>query len=124
MSNDHILSAFDDALNELKEKTIRMGVIAQHNLKTSVMGILERDEARCNQVIASMKTAKTLERISDQTVNIAKKGRKMLKHEEVPERVQMGGLHDVVASMLSDALIAYRALIRPERWRSSSEPRR
>ncbi|MFT5110601.1 MAG: phosphate transport system protein, partial [Verrucomicrobiales bacterium] len=52
MSNDHILSAFDDALNELKEKTIRMGVIAQHNLKTSVMGILERDEARCNQVIA------------------------------------------------------------------------
>ncbi|MFT5109666.1 MAG: hypothetical protein ACI9UA_005315, partial [Pseudoalteromonas tetraodonis] len=43
----------DDALNELKEKTIRMGVIAQHNLKTSVMGILERDEARCNQVIAN-----------------------------------------------------------------------
>ena len=142
MSGDHILTAFDRALNELKEKTIRMGSIAQQNLEASVTGLLDREKALCNQaiadddeedalemeidrlgmeiilryqplakdlrmVIASMKTAKNLERISDQTVSIARKARKMVKNEEVPERHSIEPLHQTASSMLTEALIAY-----------------
>lgn len=143
MSNDHILTAYDDALNLLKEKVMHMGTIAQQNLKSSVAGVIERDGALCNQVIAdddeedalemeidrigmdiilryqplasdlrmvitSMKAAKNLERISDQTVRIAKKGRKMLNNEGVDDRSELVALHEIVIAMLSDAINAYR----------------
>ena len=58
-------------------------------------------------VIASMKTASNLERISDQAVSIAKRARKMLKNDEIPERITVEPLYQHAAGMLSDALTAY-----------------
>lgn len=48
----HILSSFDEALRELKETTIGMGVATQRNLQHAMRGLLERDKALCNQAIA------------------------------------------------------------------------
>ncbi|MGJ8676627.1 MAG: phosphate signaling complex protein PhoU [Akkermansiaceae bacterium] len=58
-------------------------------------------------VISSMKTAANLERISDQSVNIGKRARKMIKNPEIQERSNLEGLYQVSAAMLSDALTAY-----------------
>ncbi|MGB0992211.1 MAG: phosphate signaling complex protein PhoU [Akkermansiaceae bacterium] len=58
-------------------------------------------------VIGSMKTAANLERISDQAVSIAKRSRKMLKNPEIPERLCVEGLYQIVAAMVSDAMAAY-----------------
>lgn len=48
----HILSTFDDALRELKEKTIGMGSATQRNLQHAMRGLLERNKELCNQAIA------------------------------------------------------------------------
>ncbi|NWK57417.1 phosphate signaling complex protein PhoU [Verrucomicrobiaceae bacterium N1E253] len=48
----HILSTFDEALRELKEKTIGMGAATQRNLQNAMRGLLERDKELCNQAIA------------------------------------------------------------------------
>lgn len=48
----HILSSFDDALRELKEKTIGMGSATQRNLQNAMRGLLERNKELCNQAIA------------------------------------------------------------------------
>ena len=58
-------------------------------------------------VIGAMKTATNLERISDQAVSIAKRSRKMLKNDKVPEVSRIEGLYQVAASMLADAITAY-----------------
>lgn len=58
-------------------------------------------------VIASMKTAANLERVSDQAVSIAKRARKILKNPELKEASRIEGLYQVAASMLADAMTAY-----------------
>lgn len=58
-------------------------------------------------VIASMKTANNLERISDQAVSIAKRARKMIKNPELAEVPRVEGLYQVAATMLADAMTAY-----------------
>ena len=58
-------------------------------------------------VIASMKTAANLERISDQAVSIAKRSRKIIKNSELAEVSRIEGLYQVAANMLADAMTAY-----------------
>ncbi|BDS08438.1 phosphate transport system regulatory protein PhoU [Oceaniferula spumae] len=58
-------------------------------------------------VIASMKLANHLERISDQAVSIAKRARKLMKNSEIPETRNIEGLYQVASGMLADALTAY-----------------
>lgn len=48
----HILSSFDDALKELKQKTVGMGTATQRNLQNAMRGLLERNKELCNQAIA------------------------------------------------------------------------
>lgn len=141
-NGEHILSSFNNALQELKDTTLTMGVGAQRNLENAINGLLQRNKELCNQAIAddededqleieidsqgmalivkfrpvagdlrmvigSMKTASNLERISDQAVSIAKRARKMIKNEEVPEITRIEGLYQIAASMLADATTAY-----------------
>lgn len=141
-SGEHILSNFNDALQELKDTTLTMAAGAQRNLHNTIQGLLQRDRQLCNQVIAddededqleiqidnlglqiivrfqpvatdlrmvigAMKTATNLERISDQAVSIAKRARKMLKNDEVPEITRIEGLYQIAAEMLADAITAY-----------------
>ncbi|MFK7911489.1 MAG: phosphate signaling complex protein PhoU [Akkermansiaceae bacterium] len=58
-------------------------------------------------VIASMKSAANLERISDQAVSIAKRARKIIKNPELAAISRIEGLYQVAANMLSDAMTAY-----------------
>ena len=141
-SGEHILSNFNDALQELRDTTLTMAAGAQRNLHNTIQGLLLRDRQLCNQAIAddededqleiqidnlglqiivrfqpvatdlrmvigAMKTATNLERISDQAVSIAKRARKILKNDEVPEIARIEGLYQVAAGMLADAVTAY-----------------
>lgn len=141
-NSEHILSTFNNAIQELKETTLTMAAGTQRNLQNAINGLLQRDKQLCNQAIAddededqleilidnlgmqliirfrpvasdlrmvigTMKTATNLERISDQAVSIAKRARKMLKNEEVPEIARIEGLYQVAARMLSDSVTAY-----------------
>ncbi len=141
-TNDHILSTFNTALQELKETTLTMASGTQRNLQNAISGLLQRDKQLCNQAIAddddedrleieidrlgmaaiirfrpvagdlrmvigTMKTATNLERISDQAVSIAKRARKMVKQDELPDTTRVEGLYQVAASMLADAVTAY-----------------
>ncbi len=58
-------------------------------------------------VIASMKIASNLERISDHAVSIAKRARKMLKNEELEEASHLEPLYKQARDFLSKALQAY-----------------
>ena len=58
-------------------------------------------------VIGAMKTSTNLERISDQAVSIAKRSRKILKNDEIPEIARIEGLYQVAAAMLANAVTAY-----------------
>ncbi|MGI8601872.1 MAG: phosphate signaling complex protein PhoU [Verrucomicrobiales bacterium] len=48
----HILHAFEDSLQTLKQAVMTMASHAQRMLSESVRGLLERDNALCNKVIA------------------------------------------------------------------------
>ena len=58
-------------------------------------------------VIASMKIASNLERISDHAVSIAKRARKMLKNEEIEAVNSLQNLYQESREILSKAIQAY-----------------
>lgn len=59
------------------------------------------------EIIAGMKVASNLERISDEARNIARRARKLLKHPEIPEAHLIEPVYDLAASILRDAMRAY-----------------
>ncbi|MDB6117319.1 MAG: phoU [Verrucomicrobiaceae bacterium] len=63
--NDHILSAFSDSLNRLRENVLTMGSIARKNLANAMRGLLERDTDLCNQTIADDQDVNMLEKSID-----------------------------------------------------------
>ena len=64
-TNDHILSAFSDALSRLRENVLTMGSIARKNLANAMRGLLERDTDLCNQTIADDQDVNLLEKSID-----------------------------------------------------------
>jgi phosphate transport system protein len=52
MNERHILSSFDQALDQLRQNLFRMASVATQNLNDAVRGLIERDPDLCNQVIA------------------------------------------------------------------------
>lgn len=59
------------------------------------------------EVIAGMKVANNLERISDEAQNIARRARKMLKHPEVEEARMIEPLYDLAVALLRDSMRSY-----------------
>ncbi len=59
-------------------------------------------------VMASMKIANNLERISDQAVNIAKRARKLNRHPELPECKLIEPIYEMALSQLEDGIAAFR----------------
>jgi len=141
-TGSHILSSFDDALDDLKATVITMGTHAQDNVEHAMRGLFTRDKSLLNQaiadddeedaleieadrkgmsiilkfrplasdlrmVISSMKISSNLERISDHAVNIAKRSRKIIKHEEIEEVIYLQPLLDASLSCLTRAVRAY-----------------
>lgn len=91
--------ADDDDEDRLEIEIDRMGM--------SIMTKFRPIARDLRLVIASMKTASNLERISDQCVSIAKRSRKMLKNPDIPEKSRIETLYKISAGMLADAITAY-----------------
>ncbi len=59
------------------------------------------------EVIAGMKVANNLERISDEARNIARRARKLLKHPEIPEVHLIEAVFEKALGILREAMRAY-----------------
>lgn len=138
----HILGAFERALHQLKSDAQAMADGAGRNLRNAIDGLLQGNEALCNQaivedeavdalekkidhegletimkfspvatdlrlVISTMKMSTSLERISDYAGSIAKRGRRLIKSEPLPELGLIGELHGRVQVLLNDAVTAF-----------------
>ena len=66
MSKDHILSDFQDALDQLRKDVITMASTAEHNLENAVKGLLERSSDLCGSAIADDEEVDQLEKRIDQ----------------------------------------------------------
>lgn len=58
-------------------------------------------------VVSTMKFSVNLERIADQAVNIARRGRKLIARPAVPELIELGPIYQYSAQMLKDAIRAF-----------------
>jgi phosphate transport system protein len=65
MNERHILSSFDNALDQLRHNLFHMASLAAQNLNDSVRGLIERDPDLCNQVIAEDEEVDALEKRID-----------------------------------------------------------
>jgi phosphate transport system protein len=59
------------------------------------------------RVVSAMKLSSNLERMADQAVNIARKGRKLNQHPELPEMSLIEPMHRHAMSMFKDSVEAY-----------------
>ncbi len=59
------------------------------------------------EIIAGMKVANNLERISDEAQNIARRSRKLLKHAEISEVVLIEPVYEKALSLFRDAMRSY-----------------
>jgi len=138
----HILTEFDEALNQLKSNTVSIATLTHKNVENAFTGLMERDIAICNQVIAddeevdqleiqidndslqvmakyrpfasdlrlvvaSMKITHNLERISDHSVSIAKRARKIIKQKEIDEISYVEPAYKQALLMLTTAIHSY-----------------
>lgn len=138
----HILTPFTEKLDELHHSLLKIGDLAQRNLKNSISGLFKRDDDYCNDaiaddeeidllemqidreglyimsrfqpvasdlrsVISAMKIGANIERIGDQTVNIARRARKINEHPPVVELHELDGVIELSMKMLEEALRAY-----------------
>ncbi|MFT5905562.1 MAG: phosphate transport system protein [Cryomorphaceae bacterium] len=60
-TREHILTEFDDALNQLKSNTISIATLTQKNVENAFSGLTQRDLTICNQVIADDEEVDQLE---------------------------------------------------------------
>lgn len=61
-------------------------------------------------VLAAMKIANNLERISDEAEGIARRARKVAKYPQVPETAMMETLYEMASALLTDGVRAYSEL--------------
>ena len=64
--SDHILSQFQEELNQLRLDVLRMASNAQLNLQHALTGLLDRDQDRCSAAIADDEHVDQLEKRIDQ----------------------------------------------------------
>jgi len=60
------------------------------------------------RVVSTMKASSNLERISDQAVNIARRGKRILQSLELPESRMIEPIHAQAMNLLQDAICAFR----------------
>ncbi len=91
--------AVDDEVDQLEKQVDRDGL--EVIMKFSPVA---KDLRR---VLAAMKIGQQLERIADEAVTIARRGRKMNQHPDLPETQLIQSVYDLAASMLRDAVTAF-----------------
>lgn len=138
----HILSNFQESLDQLRKDVITMASNAELNLEHAVRGLLERNSELCKaaiaddeevdqlekrideegmrilalynpvasdlrEVVATMKMATNLERVSDEAGNIARRARLVLKNPEVPETKLIEPVFRLAADILHASIKAF-----------------
>ncbi len=72
----HILTEFDDSLQQLKQNTIEIGALSRKNIENAFTGLTDRDLSLCNQVIADDEEVDQLEmQIDNDSLNVMSKFR-------------------------------------------------
>jgi phosphate transport system protein len=94
-----VVIADDTEVDDAEKELDRMGI----ELLTRFRPLAT--DLRC--VIATMKVAINLERISDHAVNIAKRAKKMAKRPELPETRSLLPLYEMADAILRDALSSF-----------------
>lgn len=89
----------DAAVNEFERKIDEMGlaIIFRFNPMATDLRV----------VASSMKIATNLERIADEAENVARRGKKMIKKEEIPEALLIEPIAEQAIGMLKDAAQAF-----------------
>lgn len=97
LCNDAI--AADDEVNSMERTIDREGmeILVRFNPLASDL----------REVIASMKIASDLERVSDAAESIARRGRKILKYPVVPEALIVEPVYEMAQTMLGDAIRSF-----------------
>lgn len=62
----HILTAIEEALNQLDSRILQMASLVEQNLAHAIRGLLDRDDDLCNQAIADDGEVDSLEKKIDQ----------------------------------------------------------
>src|SRR6266849_4249094 len=114
---------FEKDLNELKERLLWMGSLAERAVHQSVHAVLDSDEQLANRVVqllalhqlmaidlrfvlAVSRINNDLERIGDQAVNISQGALRILRHPRVKPYVDLPRMSDLVEEMVRNALNA------------------
>jgi phosphate transport system protein len=138
----HIQSAFDVALDALKNDTLMMSSLTERLFDSAMEGLLTRNSDLCNQsvaddeeidvlekqidragvellirfhpvasdmrqVISMMKLSTNLERVADQAVAIARRGRKLNLEPAMPEVALLEPLYCEAKSLFDDSRQAF-----------------
>src|SRR6266849_3228894 len=118
---------FERDLNELKERLLWMGSLAERAVHQAVHSVLDSDEQlakrvldeedginelqmeiddRVVQLLALSRINNDLERIGDQAVNIAQASLRILRHPRVKPYVDLPRMSEVAEEMMRDSLNA------------------
>lgn len=91
--------ADDDEVNRLEKKIDRTGV--------EIITRFGPVAANYRRIIASMKVSTALERVSDHSVNLARRGRKLNQREPIPETGDIRELSALASAQLRDSINSY-----------------
>ena len=91
--------ADDDEVNRLEKKIDRTGV--------EIITRFGPVAANYRRIIASMKVSTALERVSDHSVNLARRGRKLNQREPIPETADIRELSALASAQLRDSIHSY-----------------
>src|SRR6266403_1839907 len=110
---------FEKDLNELKERLLWMGSLAERAVHQSVHAVLEADDRVVQLlalhqlmaidlrfVLAVSRINNDLERIGDQAVNIAQGALRILRHPRVKPYVDLPRMSELTEEMVRNALNA------------------
>src|SRR6266849_5995295 len=95
---------FEKDLNEMKERLLWMGSLAERVVHLLALHQLMAIDLRF--VLAVSRINNDLERIGDQAVNIAQGALRILRHPRVKPYVDLPRMSDLVEEMLRNALNA------------------
>jgi phosphate transport system protein len=123
---------FQEELDQLKNRLLEMGGLAEERVRTALDALVSRDPAIVDQlhievdsrcfkllalhqpmavdlraIVSAVKINTDLERVGDLAVNIAEAVRRYLRHPPVKELIDIPRMAVIAQAMLRDALDAY-----------------
>src|ERR1700719_1013966 len=95
---------FERDLDELKERLLWMGSLAERAVHQAVHSVLDADENLALAVLAIARINNDLERMGDQAVNIAQSAQRIVRHPRVKPYVDLPRMGELAEKMMRDSL--------------------